>query len=88
MKRVFTLLAILFTSATALFAQNLSIKGSVYDFDTAEPLYPAALQVYQISGTDSTFVNGTSTEEDGTFVMNNLKPGNYVIRASYVGYDN
>ena len=88
MKRIFTLLSILVTSATALFAQNLSIKGSVYDFDSAEPLFPAALQVYQISGTDSTFVNGTSTEEDGSFVMNNLTPGNYVIRASYVGYDN
>ena len=88
MKRVFTLLAFLMTSATVLFAQNLSIKGSVYDYDTGEPMFPAALQVYQISGTDSTFVNGTSTEEDGSFVMNNLKPGNYVIRASYVGYDN
>ncbi len=88
MKRIATLLAFLATSATAMFAQNLSIKGSVYDYDSAEPLFPAAVQVYQISGTDSTYIGGTSTEDDGSFVINNLKPGNYVARASFMGYDN
>ena len=88
MKRIATLLAFLATSATAMFAQNLSIKGSVYDYDSAEPLYPAAVQVYQISGTDSTYIGGTSTEEDGSFVIGNLKAGNYVARASFMGYDN
>ena len=87
MKRIATLLAILVTSATALFAQNQSIKGSLYDFDTADPMYPAAVQVYQISGTDSTYIAGASTEEDGTFTVGKLKPGNYVLRASFVGYD-
>ena len=38
MKRIATLLAFLATSATAMFAQNLSVKGTVYDFDSAEPL--------------------------------------------------
>ena len=88
MKRIATLLALLVTSASVLFAQNLSVKGSVYDFDSAEPLYPANVQIYQISGTDSTYVGGASTEEDGSFVVNNLKAGNYVARTSYVGYDN
>ena len=88
MKRIATLLAFLTTSVTVMFAQNLSVKGSVYDFDSAEPMYPAAVQIFQISGTDSTYINGTSTEEDGTFVINNLKPGNYVARASFMGYDN
>ena len=86
MKRIATLLAFLTTSVTVMFAQNLSVKGSVYDFDSAEPMYPAAVQIFQISGTDSTYINGTSTEEDGTFVINNLKPGNYVARASFMGY--
>ena len=88
MKRIVTLLAFLATSATVLFAQNLSVKGSVYDFDSAEPMYPANVQIYQISGTDSTYVTGASTEEDGSFVINNLSPGNYVARASFTGYDN
>ena len=87
MKRIATLLAFLATSATVLLAQNLSVKGTVYDFDSAEPLYPANVQISQVSGTDSTFVGGASTEEDGTFVVNNLKAGNYVARVSYIGYD-
>ena len=87
MKRIATLLAFLATSATALFAQNLSVKGTVYDFDSAEPLYPANVSIYQISGTDSTFIGGASTEEDGTFVVSNLKAGNYVAHVTFIGYD-
>ncbi|MBO4724669.1 MAG: outer membrane beta-barrel protein [Bacteroidaceae bacterium] len=88
MKRIAILLVFLATSATAMLAQNLSVKGTVYDFDTAEPLSPAAVQIYQISGTDSTYIGGASTDDDGVFVINNLKAGNYVARVSFLGYDN
>ena len=88
MKRIAILLSFLVTSASALLAQNYSVKGSVYDFDSAEPMYPANVQVFQISGTDSTYVTGAATEEDGSFVINNLKTGNYVARATFMGYDN
>ena len=88
MKRISILLSFLVTSASALFAQNLSVKGSVIDFDSAEPMGSASVQIFQISGTDSTYINGASTEEDGSFVVNNLKAGNYVARASFIGYDN
>ena len=87
MKRIATLLAFLATSATALLAQNLSVKGTVYDFDSAEPLSPAAVQIYQISGTDSTYIGGTSTDDDGAFVINNLSAGNYVAHVTFLGYD-
>ena len=87
MKRIATMLAFLVSSASVLVAQNLSIKGSVYDYDSGEPMYPANVSVYQVAGTDSTFIGGASTEEDGTFVVNNLKAGNYVARASFMGYD-
>ena len=86
MKRFATLLAILVTSASTLFAQNLSIKGSVYDFDSGEAMYPANLQVFQVSNGDSTYVKGNSTDENGAFVIEGLKPGNYTIRASFMGY--
>ena len=87
MKRIATLLAFLATSATVLLAQNLSVKGTVYDYDTADPLSPAAVQIYQISGTDSTYIGGNSTDDDGVFVINNLSAGNYRARISYLGYD-
>ena len=87
MKRIATLLAFLATSATALLAQNLSVKGTVYDFDSAEPLSPAAVQIYQISGTDSTYIGGTSTDDDGAFVVNNLSAGNFRAKVTFLGYD-
>ena len=87
MKRIATLLAFLATSATALIAQNLSVKGTVYDFDSAEPLSPAAVQIYQIAGTDSTYIGGTSTDDDGAFTINNLNAGNFVAKVTFIGYD-
>ena len=50
MKRISILLSFLVTSASALFAQNLSVKGSVIDFDSAEPMGSASVQIFQISG--------------------------------------
>ena len=88
MKRIAILLAFLATSATVLVAQNLSVKGTVYDFDSGDVLTPAAVQIFKISGTDSTYINGTSTDDDGVFVINNLSAGNYVARVSFLGYDN
>ena len=87
MKRIAILLAFLATSATALLAQNLSVKGTIYDYDTGEELSPAAVQIYQISGTDSTYIGGTSSEDDGSFVINNLSAGNYRAKVTFMGYD-
>ena len=62
MKRFAFLLALIAASTMSVMAQNgnLTIKGSVFDFDSAEPLFPANVQVYELP--DSTYINGTSTE--------------------------
>ncbi|MBO4268553.1 MAG: outer membrane beta-barrel protein [Bacteroidaceae bacterium] len=86
MKRISTLIAVLITSVSSLMAQNLEIKGTVYDFDSAEPLYPANIQVFSIAGTDTVYVNGVATEEDGSFRLGGLKAGNYMARATFIGY--
>ena len=67
-------------------AQNSLVKGRVYDFDSSEPMYPATLQVYQITGNDSTLVSATTTDEDGLFVVGNLGAGNYFARAGFMGF--
>src|SRR5689334_10312911 len=36
---------------------------------------------------DSSFVAGTITGEDGRFTMTNVKPGEYVLEETYVGYN-
>lgn len=35
---------------------------------------------------DSTFVTGSVTNEEGRFLLTNIKPGNYVLEFTFVGY--
>ena len=69
-------------------AQNYSsVKGSIYDFDSAEPMYSAAVMIYRIDGADTTYIGGTATDENGEFVFDKLGPGNYVANTRFMGYD-
>jgi len=38
--------------------------------------------------TDSALVKGTITDENGRFFIKNVKPGNYILNTSMVGYEN
>ncbi len=76
MKRRLFLLVLAWSGALALAAQKGIVKGSVTD--DGEPLIGATVHV---EGTDQ----GTVTDIDGTFRLE-LEPGEYVLKASYVGY--
>ena len=69
-----------------LFTARNSVKGSVWDFDSSEPMYAAAVMIYRINGADTTFLSGAATDENGVFVFENLEPGNYVASTRYIGY--
>jgi len=56
-----------------------SIKGSVVDANTKEPLQAVNIVV---QGT----VRGASADADGNFIIRNMPPGNYTLRASMIGY--
>lgn len=91
MKRIAIMLVSLAISANALIAQtggntgNLEIKGSLFDFGSAEPLYPANVQVFTLP--DSVYVNGVSSDEKGDFSMKGLSAGQYLLRATFMGYE-
>ncbi len=75
------LAAILFTMvASAAWAQKGTIKGTVLDAVTAEPLVGTAII---IEGTTI----GTTADVDGGFVISNITPGRVVITAQYLGYE-
>jgi len=76
MKRKLFLLVFALCGAMALTAQKGVVKGSVTD--DGEPLIGATVHV---EGTDQ----GTVTDIDGKFRLE-LEPGEYVLKASYVGY--
>ena len=80
-KRVllFVLSSVLMTFCIS--AQDYAVKGSVWDFDTAEPICSVAVSVYQITGNDTTFYGGCSTDDNGSFIIGQLKAGNYVLHA-------
>lgn len=62
-----------------ILAQPASIKGRVVDATGKEPLAGATVFVI---GTYS----GSYTDPEGNFSITNIKPGDYAIRFSYVGY--
>lgn len=76
--RFYLLLLILFP--TVLMAQNGLIKGKVTSADLQMPLNEASVFL-----TNSTY--GTASASDGTFTLANIKPGQYELVVSYVGYD-
>lgn len=72
----FALILFIFSSQT--FSQQLILKGKVTDKPTSSPLSFASLR---IGGTTS----GTTTNFEGNFELR-LKPGNYKLIASFIGY--
>ena len=79
---------LLFLGFTILFfcsAHNLmahSIKGVVKDQTTNQPIVGAAVMLFQ----DSLRIAVTITNEDGTFVLENVEIGRYYIQIQSMGY--
>ncbi len=72
------LMAVLFLGLTnMLFAQNISVKGTVKDAANNEPLVGAYVQVKGMN-------TGTMTDSDGVFTIK--CPQNAVLVFSYIGY--
>lgn len=81
MNRLLTSLLVLCFAVTAR-AQKVTISGTIVDSE-GEPLPGATVVVMQ---PDSSQVTGQSTKTDGTFSITGIKVGEYILRASYVGY--
>lgn len=77
MKHFYSFVIALIIAASA-FGQT-SLKGKIIDRGSKEPLYGAAVLVV---GTYS----GATADFDGKFEIKNLKPGDYSVKVSYVGY--
>ncbi len=76
-----TLLTILFAAlSTAALAQKGTIRGTVLDAGSGQPL---AGTTVIIEGTTL----GTVTDAEGGFVISNITPGRVVITAQYLGYE-
>ncbi|RMF58897.1 MAG: TonB-dependent receptor [Bacteroidetes bacterium] len=56
------------------------IAGTVRDATTGEPLIGVNLIVVGTS-------NGAATDVEGRFVIDNLRPGEYAVKVSYIGFE-
>lgn len=84
--RIFFFL-LLITVNLAGFAQvkSVTVSGVLTDKKSTEAL--PFVNVVIKTETDSAFVAGTVSGEDGRFTLSNVAPGNYFLEVSYVGYE-
>ncbi|MEZ4764530.1 MAG: TonB-dependent receptor [Calditrichia bacterium] len=73
-------LAIIFTVSTVMAQPEGGVRGTITDATTGEAL-PGVNVV--LEGT----VLGTASAADGSFLIDHLKPGNYTLVASLLGYE-
>lgn len=78
-RKIFYFLMILALSSSLTLAQKGKIKGKVTDLQTGDVLIGATVQ---IAGT----TYGAQTGADGDYLIQNLDPGNYDLKVSYIGY--
>jgi hypothetical protein len=71
-------LLILF-AASFTFSQNGRISGKVTDQQTGEPLIGANILIVGTS-------LGAASDVNGEYLVTNLSPGEYSVKASYIGY--
>jgi len=63
--------------------QNNNIRGHLIN-QKEEPVLYATVAL--IDATDSSLVKGTLSGVDGTFTLENIQPGNYLLRISHVSF--
>lgn len=62
-----------------------SIFGNVVDAKSNQPVEYASLAIF--SKKDSSLINGTITDNSGKFKLDGIKPGNYYLSISFIGYE-
>ncbi len=81
MKNIVLLWALSLFFGLPLMAQNASISGYVTDSKSGEALIGVTILLVEAD-------QGTVTDINGFFSIENLKPQTYSLKASYVGYEN
>jgi hypothetical protein len=82
--RLFTTTFLLLWLAAMGFAQNptQTIRGTVSDQQSETPLIGVTIELL-----DAAETNGTVTEPDGAFALENIPVGRQTLRFSYIGYE-
>ncbi len=84
MKRNFWAIALLIVSSPT-WAQEASISGTLRDAVSNEPMF--FTNCVLLRQQDSTFIQGTTSNDDGAFLFSKVDSGSYLLRVTAVGYE-
>ena len=59
------------------------ITGTIIDRNLKEPVPYATIS---LSDTEGNIITGTTSEEDGSFIIKKVKSGNYILSIQFIGY--
>ena len=82
MRHFFTCLCLWLAFSATTYAQQ-GIKGKIVDKQSKEGIMQATLQLLR---TDSTFVTGVLSDDEGNFTMPVDSAGTYILKVTSVGY--
>lgn len=68
---------------TNLWAQKITVSGTVVEEETSEPVFSASVVLLN---PDSTMACGASSNMEGRFTLPAVKAGKYIFRITYVGF--
>ncbi|MDO4510351.1 MAG: TonB-dependent receptor [Bacteroidales bacterium] len=84
MKKLLLTLAVI---AMAMGAQAAgTLNGLLVDANDSTPLVAATVKLLK-ANKDSSYVKGCITDDNGLFNLTDVAPGRYVVRCSYLGYE-
>jgi len=81
MKHILTIL--LFLSFTTAFAQQTTLQGNLVNEDGNPMLFATAVLLNPV---DSTMAYYGVSDEDGHFLIKNIKKGTYILQTGFMGY--
>ena len=83
-----TIILLLILCSAKLVAQQSGtiISGNVVSKSTPDAVEFATIQLLKIS--DSSIVKSTVTDKKGKFILENIESGNYLLRCSFIGFEN
>jgi outer membrane receptor protein involved in Fe transport len=85
LNKLLGVLLFIFTASIASAQINkVTLSGIVKDNKSKTPL--AFVNIILKIKTDSSFVAGTITNEEGRFTITDIKPGDYILQISYTGF--
>lgn len=85
--KIITVILLLAFSLSNVFAQSglVTVSGMLKDKTTKAPL--SYVNVVLKTEKDSAFITGTVTDDEGRFTLSNIKPDNYLLEFSFIGYN-